>query len=278
MIAFILVGYGHQELEKSCRTLMPLVDRYRAKLLVIDTSRDETFLDGRHINEAFEFSGYQYGIDSLCDEVTANGSPTQAATHIKVIVLNGTAFSSHLKCITRKFVEFMIRVADQPITKPMAVGLRWEAHGAIRDIAKRGYYIATFLFGLTATVGELRRCRFYDPTIVGQKPFAHFRTSLSKGYNELIDEWLSPTRFFGGWYKASPFRQTDSSVLYRKQLAIYFEHTLPVRLAAAGFSLVSTNVNGPFFIRLQFVALLIVDRIYVNLLKLWHRLGSSILS
>jgi hypothetical protein len=235
-------------------------------VIPVDTSQQLTLSDGRDVNEAFEFSGYQYGLQ---EALAAAGSKDR---HRRIVVafLNGTALTSHLRlmlvhCLRCAFSD------DSARSNPTLSGFRHSCEGSKSLVATRGYYVPTFAFSLSGTVAQLEPVELYDREAIGVAALAERHRRAGAAYTEAIDAWLSPRSWISGWYRALPNRPIDPATRYRKSLAIYLEHSLVTWLAAQG---IEAHRDETTWQRWSIQALMSMDRAYVNTLKLRYRLAA----
>jgi len=151
------------------------------------------------------------------------------------------------------------------------LGWRMPLNAAVGSLCGSDGYFSTWAFTLVARPSDLARIRFYGPLEVGDR-FDAVWAGLPAAYKRWSDEWLAPTHWLRGWYKACPGRPLDDETRKRKRVSIYLEHTLALRLTALGFQTmdVSEAVGARLATRLRFLRGL--DKLNVNRLKLAHRL------
>jgi hypothetical protein len=266
----VLVGHGQADMALASMRLSPIVRRYGATLIAVDTSAHLMLEDGAGINDAFEFSGYEYGLKKACAAMRGAHSDPQGEDVFRVVVLNSTVFTAHISLITSTFFRFLSSKPGPGAERPTVVGLRWEARAPISDVADLGWYFATNLFCMIGPVSKLDSFCFYDRRQVARFQDAVF-DMVSDAYGRAVIDWLTSRSILGGWYKSNPFAALPPSELVRKRITIYLEHSLPRRLNIAGFDFVAANGDSGRKFRLLFKLLIIIDRFYVNLLKLGFR-------
>ena len=261
-IVFIDTGAPAIALRKVA--LASLAKQFRAHLITFDTNQELLLADGRNAGEAFEFSGYQWGL-----EEALRASLARSGDVLRILFLNGTAFTSHLPLSPRLFLSqaFGEPTSDGP---PRLRGLVQSCGVPTRAVATRGFYLPTFALHLAGKAEDVARLRFYDPSALGTRALAARYASAGHDYDRMVTEWLSPTSPFRGWYKATPGQPLDEVTAYRKRVAIYLEHSLPGWMERQG-----VNVSmEPLIPRLaQIGGYMLADRVFVNLLKIRFRVG-----
>jgi hypothetical protein len=268
----VLVAYGAADMAQATAKISKYVGAYGATLVEVDTSIDR---DGFSINEAFEFSGYQYGIRQVCSHIEQTRPEFGCDQVVQVIVLNSTVFSAHISLLCEAFFRLVFSDVFPDSRDSTVVALRWEASGPTQKVAKLGWYFATNIFAVTASVRVLQSVAFFDRSEVARFHEGGF-CKLPPEYNGAVERWLAPRSLFGGWYKADPFSRLPSSEMVRKRIAIYLEHSLPERLVGSGFKFEFPNREGVASVRRLFQLVIFMDRIFVNILKISNRLRGVI--
>jgi hypothetical protein len=257
------VDFGAVPTRTTTRALEAKATAYGATVIPIDTSRDLFLRDGGHVNEAFEFSGYQYGLE----QVLAAAASSAADARIAVAFVNGTALTSHVRvmlrhCLRRAFEEGR-RGGGATLN-----GFKHACEGPKALVATRGYYVPTFAFALSGTLLQLEGVTLYDRAVLSRTALAERYGRAGREYCDAIDAWLSPCSWLAGWYQALPNRPLDVATRYRKSLAIYSEHAMVTWLAMQGVEIHAEGACEQWMTR----ALMSLDRAYVNMLKLRYRL------
>lgn len=270
LLYVVLVGHGQSDTTLASVRLSAIVREYGATLIAVDTSVQLALEDDTGVNDAFEFSGYEYGLKKACSVIRRNHIDHRDDELFRVVILNSTAFTAHISMLARAFFRFVFSAPGLVVEKPTVVGLRWEARSPISDVAHLGWYFATNLFCMIGPVSKLDSFSFYDRRQVAKFRDAEF-SSLPDAYSRTVIDWLSSTSLLGGWYKANPFAAISPSELVRKRITIYLEHSLPGRFTTAGFASISANRDNGSTFRWLFKFLIVIDRCYVNMLKLGYR-------
>jgi hypothetical protein len=259
----VVVDYGAASTARSRLEMSRMSARYDAQVIAVDTSIDLRLKGGRTVNSAFEFSGYQYGLDQVVDALAMG-----EGARIRVCFVNGTAFTSHLRQIVHHAVSQAFAGSTEMNERVRLSGLVHRCGDAKAAVATLGYYVPTFAFGLAGPARMLARVSLYNPDAVGRDALAQRYEAAGTAYESAIARWLSPLSLWGGWYKAIPGQPIDEETAYRKRLAIYLEHALPGWLAAQG-----VEVGGDASARgtLSRTVLMSADRLYTNVAKLKFR-------
>lgn len=219
-------------------------------------------------NEALEFSGYQEGLARVLARLRV--APDRPLT---VVFANDTLATGHPAPLARLLLDALPQLGASDA--PRLSGLVMPVSPAMALVTGMRGYVSTWAFALQAPAEVLGRLRLYDPHEVVQR-FALDGAALPSAYVAWMRDWLAPSHWLRGWYKACPGQRMDAVTQRRKELAIYLEHRLPRRLAALGFEMVDLGdlLSGP---RAAWLALLRRgDRLHVNRLKLRHRLPHAL--
>lgn len=220
-------------------------------------------------NEAFEFSGYQEGLQRLLADPDWAGADD--APHV-VVFVNDTITTSHATMLSRYVMAQLLALGEQSVEPPALVGLTMGASGAILAATGGLGYASTYAFALIGRVAQLRQVRFYESDEVASRFAQEVLPQLPPDYVESVRAWLEPVHPLMGWHNAIPGRALDLATRLRKQLAIHLEHTMPQRLRRLGFAFVDLGSLLPPAQRLRLRLLRLADRIYINRLKLRVRL------
>jgi hypothetical protein len=266
----VLIGYGEADTRSARIRLEKMLSTYPHTLVVVDTSTRIRFDDGGDVNDAYEFSGYAFGLAEVCADFEKNGNTDSANNFCQVVMLNSTAFTAHISLMTRAFLHYACSSFYLETTRRTAIGLRWAVGSPIEDVATLGWYFATHLFCIRGSIADLRAVRFYEKKQILRLIDTDFH-HLPREYNQAILRWLSPQNMFDGWYKASPFLKLPRAELTRKRVTIYLEHSLPLMFTNEGFKCVAANVDSAPRYRWLFRLLISIDRMYINMRKLNYR-------
>ncbi len=220
-------------------------------------------------NEAFEFSGYQEGLQRLLTDSDWAGDDSAARL---IVFVNDTITTSHATMLSRFLMTQLLALDEQRVASPALVGLAMGASGAILAATGGLGYASTYAFALLGQVEQLRQVRFYEPNEVVHRFAQELLPNLPADYVASVRGWLEPQHPLMGWHNAIPGCPLDPATRLRKQLAIHLEHTMPQRLRRLGFAFVDLGALLPPTQRLRLRLLRLVDRLYINRLKLRVRL------
>ncbi len=220
-------------------------------------------------NEAFEFSGYQEGLERLLADTRWAGDDDASRL---IVFVNDTITSSHATMLSRFLMTQLLALNEQRVALPALVGLTMGASGAILAATGGLGYVSTYAFALFGRVEQLRQVRFYQPDEVAHRFAREVLPRLPADYVASVRGWLEPLHPLMGWHNAIPGRPLEPATRLRKQLAIHLEHTMPQRLHRLGFSFVDLGSLLTPTQRLRLRLMRLVDRLYINRLKLRVRL------
>lgn len=225
-------------------------------------------------NCAFEFSGFQDGLQAALDRVLG----PDAAGWIRLVFVNDTVFRSHLPPFARALVAALLAVPAPGQRGGMCVGLAGRVSASLDPgTGDPGHYVSTWAFAVIATRESLQRLRFFDDGATRAAFAATVWSTLPEDYRNSIDTWLEPVHYLKGWYQALPGRPLDADTRERKRFSIYLEHTLAQRAARAGIGLVDIGDTGTNVLaRFAWNAGRLADRIYCNLDKLQRRARATL--
>lgn len=263
---FILVTYGTPKPE-----LLAEVERQRRRfgfrLLHVRTDAGR----GRHVedlNASFEFSGYEEGLRTALAECRDDSEQP-----VQLVFANDTFSGAHLSLYTDNLFNWFFMARGRETLVPTFTGTKHALASGLAGFGDSGEYISTWFFGLIAPPAMLHRLNFVG---VDQRGFREtVWPALPSAYREAIDEWLKPTSFFRGWYKAIPGKPLAQATLWRKRFAIYLEHDFARKAEEAGLVLRDPADDLPAFSRAKVRCLRFCDRLFVNILKLRIRLADS---
>jgi len=267
--ALVVVEYGQHASE-------PLMTRLLSELPAHAAQRIERvrtdIAPGRVLaqpNEAFEFSGYQEGLQRLLGDTTWAGDE---ATPKVIVFVNDTITTSHATALTSYAMSQLLTLDLTRVQAPALVGLTMKAQGAILAASGGLGYASTYAFALVGTLAQLRKVRFYEPREVAARFVHEVLPHLPRAYVESVGQWLEPANLLSGWHNAIPGHALSAETRLRKQLAIHLEHTMPARLQDLGFAFIDLGTLLPTAQRWRLRLLRQVDRLYINRLKLGVRL------
>lgn len=176
------------------------------KLHHIDTAINAQF------NIAFEFSGYQHGMQKVLREDNSK--------NLRIIFINSTFFDAHIKILSNKILHHLL-TEDLPINS--CTGIKNYKNTLSQEV---DYYFTTWIFMLYCKREFFQNFQFHGTqtcTEFNEKTYYQ----LPKKFIQETEEWLQPRWIHKGWYQATPFKKTKENHLIRKRYAIYLEHKLP---------------------------------------------------
>ena len=228
------------------------------------------------INQAFEFSGYQEGLEHILKYIESCEFEKNHKSHT-IVFLNDTMFSGHIKLLTRFVLNSFLCLSKQTSSSEARLtGLMTSSDTTIALVAPNTGFFSTWIFMLEGSLSELRKVKFYDPNVVFVDFIDNYYNCLPLPYRRSVDEWLQPTRLLSGWYKSVPGRHLAQSTLDRKRFTIYLEHTLPHRLHENSFQVVCLSQRLRPTKKILLALLRFMDRCYINFLKLYVRLWTKL--
>jgi len=267
----VYVEYGETP-QWYTRVLYEMSSKYGAELVRVrtDVSPGKS-LDNPNI--AFEFSGYQDGLNHVVERFKAmhvDVGRNLGSNRINLIFLNDTFFYGHPKYVARVLLSLLLRRSDT--LGANIVGLKMPATLAVQSVAGLDSYVSTWAFKLSGPLDCIEQVRFFDDEMTVEDFHEKFYIRLPSIFVAHVDDWLSPQKFLRGWYKAVPGTALPNSTRRRKEVTIYLESSMPQRLARLGFSQLDVGETGGQFQRLGVRALKTVDKIFVNIIKMKTRL------
>lgn len=266
-IHFILVRYDASQDNKLSNDLLNQFKSFREVLTSEPSGR---FV--KNINEAFEFSGYQEGLALVLEEINLLEKIEHEERHA-IVMANDTIFSGHFNLLTRFVLHnFAILNYRNSSQIPRLTGLVMNLSPEITTVVKASGYVSSWLFMLEGTIEQLQKVRFYNSEIRSNNFIQDYYQKFPDIYRRPIDAWLQPSHLLRGWYQALPGRPLPQSTLDRKRFAIYLEHSLPSQVGRSGFEMSCLSQRLSLFSRTLLRILRLMDRCYVNLLKLRRRL------
>lgn len=241
--------------------------RYKFEFELIRVRTDLTsgsFIE--NLNEGYEFSGYQEGLSQILSKLNSCQSNS---SNLKIVFLNDTFFSSHFSSFSNKLLGLL--TAKKYDFKNKFIGIKSFFGASYNSNANEIIYISTWAFVLIGRPEDFGGIVFYDLEEVNRFYGGYSNSEYILKYKNTVDEWLNPSRFMRGWYKSSLRFRLESETQRRKQLAIYFEHTLPNRLSQMGFEVHDVLSGENYLTRLIFNFLAIFDRLSLQCKKFTHR-------
>jgi hypothetical protein len=248
-----------------------LAHTHSCQVIRVDTAN--VGLHGPNANDAFEFSGYQVGLQSVLEQTARATDKGLASESHTLVFLNDTAFQSHVQRLVDALVTtaFNRACAELNPIKPIARGI--EQHFAKAGFPGRqdGSYLSTWAFSLVGTTLDLQKVKFYNHDETSERFDKVVAPALAADYRLAVQHWLQPNHPLKGWYKAIPGAPVDRRTMQRKRQTIYLEHVLATRLDQLGFAVQALGDEKAFGQRALHQGLMALDRVNTNVLKLRHR-------
>jgi hypothetical protein len=273
----ICVEYGDNNAEELEYLLTSYNKNYACKIIRIRTDRAA----GQYIsnlNEAFEFSGYQEGLAVAIDACKSHHQISPENISYKFIFINDTWLTGHVTVLRKNILDNLLQLDGQFINSPAFVGLKMPSNDAMKKVTGTATYISTWAFALIGRLQNLENVRFYRDVETSACFEDKCFPILPDEYKYYLNNWLQPTMILKGWYKSIPGCPSDKSVLSRKSLTIFLEHSLPRKLYAQGFCSIDIGelISWPRAFLIDFFRT--IDRIHVVYLKLKLRVPNLFLN
>jgi hypothetical protein len=270
-IYLVSVEYGNKNGTDFHKIYKSIESHYNCKIIRVRTDqRAGRFVSS--INEAFEFSGYQEGLEIAIHDCKMRNDFQSPNSRCTFVFVNDTWLPGHLSSLGLLLIKHMLLLRHIPGDLPAFVGLKMPVNDAICSITGGKPYISTWAFGLIGSLNDMQKVSFYNEGEV----FGGFRENclqyFSDDYKHYLKSWLQPTSLLKGWYKTIPGIPLEESVFTRKSLTIYLEHSLPGRLALQGFHITDICETLTPFKAALIKALRKIDRLNVVYLKLRVRI------
>ena len=219
---------------------------YKKKLIqLFPDNTSILFIDTSDVNNYFEFSGYQHGLNKVLENDFSKK---------KVIFINDTIFKYHYFPVFKSLLKDVLNY--QPINTISGL------------IENRGLYvnIPTCFFSIYADKDILNNIKFHpDKESLTETEIRSLYHLDEVNFNKRVNDWLYPTSFLKGWYKANPYIRISNSTYLRKRLAIYLESNLIDMCKENNVQLFYYN---SFFTKINKK----LDKVYINLIKLRIRM------
>jgi len=221
-----------------------------------------------NLNECFEFSGYQEGINRFVNLNKGDAVGYKDTNHHALIFANDTIFSGHHSGMRDFMIESLVNLATQKSNTFSVTGLGMPLSNELQTLTGLQSYFSSWLFMIEGSLEQLERVRFYPQGLQLDLFAAKIEPRLPSPYRHAIEDWLHPKSLTGGWYKASFRNKLPPNVIQRKRFTIYLELMLPQYLQSQGLACIciSERINKTSQLFLKWLRLL--DRVHVNLLKL----------
>jgi len=253
----VCVHYGSDKIEQYRKKLAAV--SYFDRIFFVDTSCNRP-----GINDFYEFSGYQYGLDKLC----FNNFPSEL-NFIRIVFVNDTFFNTHVPWLAMMLLKKVTRV--QFLLNSVS-GVSTNFDKKITHLFNETYFFSTWFFFFDVSVSSEGRLSLFNrdvfPPDFVKSDTSGFISSLDLCYLESIKEWIYPKSIFSGWYKSPFFYPVSDATFLRKSLCIFLEHSMLGHLRSNGLKLRNMlDIGSSNLIKL----FLLIDRLYINFHKIIYR-------
>lgn len=254
MIYIICVTYGNHN---SClKAINRLADKIKAYIVLVDTKHKVIttprgiYKDNR-VNNYFEFSGYQAGLNILISErvISLNRN--------KIFIINDTVFTSHLYQLYKYVFKACLKIdGDNKVS-------------GLTENRFFGEIIPSCFFCFLVSEENAKKINFISEFSLENNSNDINLSSLylvnKAAFQKEIDSWLNPKVFWKGWYKSVPLVNLPEHVYSRKYLAIYLEYCFLQNNNT--LEVCALNKETKTIRVLKFA-----DRLYCNFIKLKYRI------
>lgn len=225
-------------------------------------------------NKSFEFSGYQEGLGRIIGRLRADKMVYANAkvNPISIIFINDTFFSTHLSIAANLVLKKLVGMGNKKYNERSVTGLLMAPNPNILDITGPIGYLSSWVFMLQGVPNDLLNTKLYDEKITFEYFKDYGENTLAESYKDFITTWLQPKSYFKGWYKAHPSIPTPKNEIDRKRYTIYLEHNLAKFLQSQDFRVRSVFERLSVFDSMKCKLVLLLDRIYLNIIKLKNRI------
>lgn len=214
----------NQELINRIKSLFYFSGMSLGKVIIVDTSKDldsgSVVFSHETINNFFEFTGYHFGLKSLLLNISNANNERN-----KVLFMNDTVFSSHFHSyFLVQLISFRGFILKSMKSSYIIGHSQQKTHGKI---------IPTCFFCVVATSSELLELKFFPDSFVVKNKllprqdliYDELYVGDKSDFDQRVESWLRPIKFYKGWYKASIFCLLNDDEFNRKKLSIYLEHS-----------------------------------------------------
>jgi hypothetical protein len=231
-------------------------------VFLVDTSKpfvfDNTIIPQAQVNFLFEFTGYNYGVNSILRTMAS-------VEECSIVVMNDTIFDYH-------FIPLYLQVYREFLTLDKS----GEFVFGMTESKVDYNIIPTCFFCLNLKSSNRREIRLTPPQFEVEKGWVvpgNYLITFFANTDKLksrIDAWLIPKSFLSGWYKVSRLKPITESEYDRKCLAIFLEHSMLNVLNMQGIKPVITKNR-----KVKLYAL--IDRLISVCLKLKVRVSEILI-
>lgn len=207
------------------------------------------------INKLYEFSGYQYALDVIYEKYKDK--------EVKVFFMNDTVFTEHVSILYREIAY----------CAPKEKSVNYIFGHTYNNINYSYIPTCFFVLYLSSFENQIKIVNegLYD-NWKSNRPIGndyYIGTHRNKFRKNIINK-LYPDSLFRGWYKFVPYLPPSMSLIKRKMLAIYMEHSMVNVLSEQNVCLIPL----PLSMKIRF--LLLLDKISINLRKVKIRMWAYI--
>jgi len=261
-IFYVIVQYGDLSFVNNLKFKALNYLFFRDQFIIIRTDVLD-IENGNGVNDAFEFSGYQAGLNFYIKEKIDSIN--------KVIFLNDTIFDGHLFLyilfLIFSFQNFkyestmnsiFLGVVDNKVLAPFC---EFEVKS----------FLHTYAFGIIFQDTSIVDFCFYK----ADNKYYNFNDKcwifLSNEYKKFVDGWLNPVSLFRGWPKSLFYKKISNETLLRKRNTIFLEHNLLSIAIRKNINFRDVGLNGGFLSCATIFARNL-DIAYLNVKKIISRL------
>jgi hypothetical protein len=257
-IFFVFLTYSNNDFYN--KHFLDLISKYSFfDYVIVNNAKDQYLNCGVKINEFYEFSGYQKGL-----ELIKNYLPNSEVVH--VIFLNDTIFSSHLKLLIHQLINKIIKYNNN--SGKFILGIRQTTPILMKDIVRSDYFIPSYLFSLIFNSDDIDKLNLFNPNYKNINSLYKDPDFNNLKFINHINNWLLPKTFFGGWYQSNPASRLSEINYLRKKVTIFLEAKLLNILNDQKIRTVYISDDSKYLKFLMFL-----DRIYTIFLKLQLRIS-----
>lgn len=221
-------------------------------------------------NDCFEFSGYQEGLGRFLNS-DINSLVARGSDHHSIIFANDTIFTGHLSCMRDFMIESLMQLGSKPTDLCAVTGLVMPISDELKMLTGSQSYFSSWLFMIEGTLKQLEKVQFYPKGLKVDSFVSEIEPNLPLPYLKSIERWLNPRSALKGWYKASVGKKISIETFRRKRFSIYLELSLSQYLQSQGLKRFCISERIGFYSQVELKILRLLDRIYVNFLKLSSR-------
>ena len=235
-----------------------LISKYKYfDFIIINNSKEDYLNCGIRINDLYEFTGYQKGLEIIRTKI-------KYTEKIQIIFINDTIFRSHLKILVSYLIKKIIKYNKS--NKSCIIGMKQKTPILMKDIVLSDYFLPTYLFSLILERKDIDKLYLFNPNYVDINILYKDSDFNNKNFLTHINNWLLPKSLIGGWYQSSATSRLSDAHFLRKKVTIFLEAKLQNFLDSQHIHIVYIPDDSNYFKFLMFL-----DRLYTILLKLQLR-------